>query len=296
LLRHLFDRHPDLYCGPEWYLFCHRKLYAGFAALSEDQRRLLVTTGFRKLPEVRPDPMPWHKQPGVAVPANAFFSPKLRADSGIDDEFLLELVLGAADFWAFANGLVGEIARRQGKAYWAEKTPINCHAYAEFLAAHPENRCLHLVRDGRDVVPSLLKRGFAVSCAVDRWVMDSTCYLPLARHPRVLLVRFEDLVEHPAPELERIFGFLQIPLRDLRVLLNPSAAKPAASARQGAAAVWDASPEAPIDPAMAWKWRQRKPESLREWRAEFARPVAASAGERSADQVLREFGYPDWDA
>jgi hypothetical protein len=297
LLRSLLDRHADIYCGPEWNVFCHPKLYCGFTDLSEVQRRLLLRTSFRQLPALRRDPFRWLKKPGVPVVANLFFDPRLRAEAGLDEEVVADRAVGAVDFWEFASACFEELACCNGKQVWAEKTPINCHAYAEFLAAHPGNRCLHVVRDGRDVAFSLMKRGFDPACAVDRWILDSATYLPFAAAPRVLLVRFEDLVDRPEEELRRVFAFLQIPIGDPKALIAPSVlpARRAAEPR-GAAATWDASPEAEIDPSMAGKWRRKDAESLHRIRGEFARGIDFAGSHLTGDGLLETFGYPAWDS
>ena len=72
--------------------------------------------------------------------------------------------------------------------------------------------CLHIVRDVRDV---LLSRAFRGEQQLDEWALqwrDSSARMrQLAGHPRVLSVRFEDLVAAPARESARIFAWLGVP-------------------------------------------------------------------------------------
>jgi hypothetical protein len=86
-------------------------------------------------------------------------------------------------------------------------------AISELLASE-DVFCLHIVRDIRDV---LLSRAFRGEQQLDEWALqwrDSSARMrQLAGHPRVLSVRFEDLVEAPAHESARIFSWLGVPER-----------------------------------------------------------------------------------
>jgi hypothetical protein len=112
-----------------------------------------------------------------------------------------------------------------------EQTPETAFVLAPALAAYPEGRAVHLVRDGRDVVCSLLERGWlsagrtggddanlAYGARARFWVeperkaefesaSDATraawawrCYVSAARSvadPRVLELRYESLAADP---------------------------------------------------------------------------------------------------
>ncbi|HTU57307.1 MAG TPA: sulfotransferase, partial [Polyangiales bacterium] len=79
------------------------------------------------------------------------------------------------------------------------------------LLASDDVLCLHIVRDLRDV---LLSRAFRGEQQLDEWALqwrDSSARMrQLAGHPRVLCVRFEDLVAAPARESARIFSWLGV--------------------------------------------------------------------------------------
>jgi hypothetical protein len=80
------------------------------------------------------------------------------------------------------------------------------------LLASDDVFCLHIVRDVRDV---LLSRAYRGEQQLDAWALqwrDSSARMRgLAGHPRVLSVRFEDLVEAHARESTRIFAWLALP-------------------------------------------------------------------------------------
>ena len=76
----------------------------------------------------------------------------------------------------------------------------------------PSARVVALVRDGRDVMLSLMERYPDADPAGDlclgRWVHDNTALLLYERDPRLLIERYEDLFEGAPryPSLRRILG------------------------------------------------------------------------------------------
>ena len=79
------------------------------------------------------------------------------------------------------------------------------------LLAGPDFHCLHIVRDVRDV---LLSRAYRGEQQLDEWALQwresSARMRALAGHPKLLSVRFEDLVSAPAREFARIFAWLGV--------------------------------------------------------------------------------------
>lgn len=291
LLRKLLDRHPDVYCGPEWYVFYNPGIYPAFAKLTRVQREVLITSGFTQLPGLQPPRLGWEKTPGQEMALAYFVHPKHRRSTSVTTESLLARALRASDFWDFASSLFGHLARSRGKRLWAEKTPINCRAYGAFLDAHPQNRCIHLVRDGRDVALSLMKRGFAMSGAVDRWVRDTASYLPHAQHPRLMLVRFDDLVREPLAQFTRILEFAGAAAEPAPSILSFPEDQETKGHRRGASAVWGALPGAGIDASVSGKWRSQDTSVLAALEREFTRPVKCDQGTWSGTALLSKFGY-----
>lgn len=60
----------------------------------------------------------------------------------------------------FANRLFAGSMRRSGALRWCEKTPRNLLLMDQLLELFPRMRIINMVRDGRDVVASMLDRGF----------------------------------------------------------------------------------------------------------------------------------------
>lgn len=108
------------------------------------------------------------------------------------------------------------------KARIAEKTPHNL-VFADRLASmFPDAQFVHLVRDGRAVVASLLRqdwtdaRGRPVPWCVDAaaaaryWVdvLDKTATALASAEGRYVQLRYEDLVARPEPTLRGVLDFL----------------------------------------------------------------------------------------
>ncbi|MHB9850296.1 sulfotransferase family protein [Streptomyces krungchingensis] len=105
-------------------------------------------------------------------------------------------------------------AEEHGKVRWGDKRPAYALHVAELLRLFPDAQFVHLVRDGRDCVASLLgmpwwHRGFHEAVATWSQVMDAT-----RGHAETLgpgswhELRFEDLVADPEGRLREVCGFL----------------------------------------------------------------------------------------
>ena len=127
------------------------------------------------------------------------------------------------DFAEFAAniGLGAEalFASQAAGARWIDATPGHTLMVPALLRLFPGASFLHLVRDGRAVVSSMMSSGFDVHWtsgfaeACRTWVHYVRKGLEAAgRTPeRILEVRHEHLVARPRSELKRIFAFLGEP-------------------------------------------------------------------------------------
>jgi hypothetical protein len=126
-----------------------------------------------------------------------------------------------AGFAAAADAL----ARRHGARRWVEKSPEHVYHARAIVSRFPGARILHIVRDPRDVVTSILHTPWAVPHARGRharvvagavlWELMTREGLRLLADstlsPGVLAVRYESLVHEPPVELRRIAAFLGLP-------------------------------------------------------------------------------------
>lgn len=104
-------------------------------------------------------------------------------------------------------------ARAKGKKHWGQKTPRLVRYLPLLLTHFPQVRFIHLVRDPRAVVSSLIRSDVHRSTpwyGARRWVMDVGAGLAFEeRHPaRVLRLSYESLVEDLEPSLRAIMQFL----------------------------------------------------------------------------------------
>ena len=90
---------------------------------------------------------------------------------------------------------------------WCEKTPKNVHYFPQYLRDFEGAvRMIHLVRDGRDVVTSYHPTQPEHSWVTpQRWVEDVSAGHALRDDPRVLTIRYEDMVAD-LPAVSRKMG------------------------------------------------------------------------------------------
>ena len=105
-------------------------------------------------------------------------------------------------------------AEAQGKKIAIDKTPHHTEHVDRLSSAYPSSLFIHLVRDGRDVIPSLeampwfrLKYRDAALYWRDR-ALSGRGALGIVGSARYHEVRYEDLLLDPQRELSRLCGFL----------------------------------------------------------------------------------------
>ena len=130
----------------------------------------------------------------------------LRSQDVSFTEFAAKIGLGAGTLFASrANG-----------ARWIDSTPGHTLMLPALLHLFPSASFLHIVRDGRAVVSSMMSSGFTAPWAFDfaaacrTWVHYVKRGRATARtNPdRILEVRHEVLTRRPRSELKRVFAFL----------------------------------------------------------------------------------------
>lgn len=90
-----------------------------------------------------------------------------------------------------------------------DKTPSNLNCARQFLDTFPNGYLVHLVRDGREVVASLLRRGYSLWGATTIWMAQTWTGLQLREHPRCITLNFDALLRDPfrtAAELAETVG------------------------------------------------------------------------------------------
>lgn len=103
-----------------------------------------------------------------------------------------------------------------GKARWVEKTTTNTLYLNNLFQNSPALKVIVIVRDGRDVTCSMAVRfqhelggrGPAFAHGLDRWTNENTQWLKHKDHPRLLAVKYEDLVRDFDVTLRKITDFV----------------------------------------------------------------------------------------
>jgi len=99
-------------------------------------------------------------------------------------------------------------ALRDGKKRWVEKTPIHIRYIERIFKKRPEARVIIIVRDGRDVADSIRARKGSLEKGIKRWVVDNSAGEKWCSDPRVLKLRYEDLICDFERQVKNILSFI----------------------------------------------------------------------------------------
>lgn len=121
------------------------------------------------------------------------------------------------DLASTVNAVYSAHAARAGKQRWGDKTPSYVMHADRLNELFPHCLFVHIVRDGRDVARSVVKRDWGPNDFVSalrgwaRKVELAEKMLGMLAPSRRMTLRFEDLVASPEQELGRVCDFLGIP-------------------------------------------------------------------------------------
>ena len=125
-----------------------------------------------------------------------------RGGEGLSYAELIEWIVGA----------YGRKVGEEGWLTWVDHTPDNVQHAALLFELFPSAKLIHLVRDGRAVIASVLPIDWGPNTTRDatRWWIERLAFGLAAEHKwpeRVLRVRYEDLIRDPVAELGHICRF-----------------------------------------------------------------------------------------
>jgi hypothetical protein len=163
---------------------------------------------------------------------------------------------------AFGLGVNALISAQSGGRRWVDQSPLYVLAAPELAELFPGARFLHIVRDGRYVVHSMLHSGFGARWATDfttacrTWArsVKKGSRFQAAQPERCLAVSYEQLVADPVPGFERIHDFLHAPRR-------PASAELLSTTRLNSSFQTPGEPGSyvpPGDPWQSWSPEQRR--------------------------------------
>lgn len=187
LLRVLLNRHPNIAICDEthffYYVYVRRK---AFGDLQDKKNRQKLIDRYLAITRIR------------------------RQD--IDLQALADTLMERGDTYpSFFLSLIKFYSYYIGKPRCGEKTPHHA-LYSELLCDwYPDCKLIHLVRDPRDVVASLMRMPWApnsVAVNVRSWLKYVQGAQRASQRPNYLLVLYENIATDPESELYRIFKFL----------------------------------------------------------------------------------------
>jgi hypothetical protein len=128
-----------------------------------------------------------------------------------------DFVTGPRSYGRLYGELQRQVADRRGKPRWGDKS-LNIERHTErLLEEYPNARVLHMMRDPRDRLASVMsrwtRRKGAVAVGTAGWLWSSRLARQnVARYPdRYRIVRYESLVRDPEAELREICDFIGEP-------------------------------------------------------------------------------------
>lgn len=213
--------------------------------------------------------------------------PVLRGEHGLGEPEIYQAY--GMVVWA----LLERLRRRAGTKYIADKTPTNLQSFATLHRMLPDSRLVHVLRDGRDVVASLLRqRWVAIGTnqrlpytvdageAAGLWARSVGVSRDVMRGParRVFHeVRYEDLVTDPQGTLTALMHALDIPF-DPRMLRHHEFAHQLPDSEASSAAV-----RSPVNRSAIGKWRTALTPEQRRQVAAVAGPTLVALGYAADD-------------
>ena len=97
---------------------------------------------------------------------------------GITDDYLRKWSSDSSDAVDFVTAVVEHVLNRfDSREFFFEKSPTNAYCMTMAAETLPGVRLVHMIRDGRDVVPSLMRRGWNLFGAGSRWLYDTVAAL-----------------------------------------------------------------------------------------------------------------------
>ena len=187
LLRNMLDRHPAIAICRETvffdYVYRRRRTFGSLSELRNRQRLIKEYLSTQRIRHMEMD------------------------SQALEQTLLRE----GTSYPAFFAALLGFYAKVHAKRRCGEKTPRHALFTETLCQWYPGARIIHLLRDPRDVVASLLRMPWADRNVLGNarlWLRCNLAALGSRHRPQYLAVRYEELVTGPEQELRRVCAFV----------------------------------------------------------------------------------------
>ncbi len=188
----LLNNHPEVVCGSELGLFSKPIFYNDFYVLKRFSW-LIDKVGISS--------RPYFNDRSILRNLETY---------GLDRKIVWRWIKNANSIIEFVEIFYNYINSKTSKSIWAEKTPENIFLIKKFAEFFPDEKIIHIVRDPRDVILSLMKRGHSDVSAARVWLTSVASIQTISMNKNVLEIRYEDLISEPEKVLSRVCSHLEI--------------------------------------------------------------------------------------
>ena len=198
LLSTLLNRHDDIFSGEELGVFSKPILYEKFDVV----KRLSFFIA------------------RYGISSSPYFADRsiLRnlTEYGLDKKDIWSILRSSDSFVEFVGNFKKNILKNN-KRVWVEKTPENIFLLKYFLESFPESKVIHIIRDPRDVILSLMNRGLDKLLATEVWLSSVASIQPFLDKKNVYEIKYEELVLEPVQALNKLCEFIGVPYQSAMI-------------------------------------------------------------------------------
>jgi len=205
LLRQLLRRHSKIAIGPELSVFNKESFYTcNYGEIAQNAKKILERGMCTK---------GWFSYQGTFLGLDEY---------GWSKKDLLHCIKFCSSQKELMDTFFDKYLSIERKTIWCEKTPSNSYCLNYFLKLYPKCKIIHIYRDGRDSVASLIKRGMDPYFATMAWLYNTASAIKLRGCDNYYEVKYEMLVTNPKKILEQLCDFLDVTFEDQMLRSNPS--------------------------------------------------------------------------
>jgi hypothetical protein len=196
VFRQILNRHPEIFCGPETYLFIHPELFTHW----HEKKHLLVANRLGPLLKNR------------ALSCDSiFFYPSVelsKKEIGNTAARARKWVRKAINYQAFSDRFFLTPLKKYNKHIWAEKSPANARCFDLFIHHFEHARVIHVIRNPYDTIASLLNRGLSLYFAVSVYLFNTAFALKSKSDPAYLELKYEEMIHYPEESIRTLLDRL----------------------------------------------------------------------------------------